>query len=225
MKREFVLAVVGCVAFLVAGCSKPTTVRIEPEKVVLDGPDATMTLVAEVFDQKGRPLTKDVNIVWFSDDTKIIKLSPEGEIRAVASGEAEVEAEVVGTELKAKVPVRVKIPSSILTSHERMSLWLGQVKKDVWAEVRSEKNAFIEGYLPQWESEDPSVVQVDPIVDPNRRQSWVQLTALKEGVTFVHARFQGISSSIRVTVYDENKQYAPDGTPLDAQGNPQEEKE
>jgi hypothetical protein len=222
MKFSFVFVCVALpfAAMFGSACSKPTTLKIEPEKVVLDGANDSETLAAKVFDQNGKPITEGNRIVWFSDDTKIIKLSADGVVSAVASGEAEVEAEVVGAELKAKVPIRVKIAASVVASHERMSLWIGQVKEDVWAEVHSEKEAFIEGYLPQWESEDPSIVKAEAIVDPRRRQSWVKLTALKEGVTFLHARFNGLDSSIRVSVYDENRQYAPDGTPLDADGKP-----
>lgn len=217
---RFLLSTLAAAMLASMGCSKPSSLQIEPANIVLDGADDSKTLVAKVLDQNGKQITDGISVVWFSEDTKIIKLSADGHISPVASGEAKVEAEVVGTQLKVTVPVRVKIPASINTSHERMSLWIGQVKEDVWADVRSEKGAFIEDYLPQWESEDPSVVTAEPITLPKRRQSWVKLTALKEGTTYLHAKFKGIDTSIRVTVYDENRQYAPDGTPLDANGNP-----
>jgi hypothetical protein len=161
-----------------------------------------------------------VEFVWFSDDTSIIKLSQDGEVEAISSGEATVEVEVVGTKLKTEVRVRVKIPASINVSHEKLRLWTGQVKDNVWAEVHSEKDAFIEGYLPEWSSEDPSIVKVEPINDPNRRQSWVRMTGMKSGNTYIYATFQGLSKMIRVAVFDEDEEVALDGTRI-----PKEKKE
>ena len=196
----------------ITGCSKPAKVEVEPPEVVLEGSGTKQTLTAKVYNDKGEDITQDHNIVWFSTDTKHIKLSQTGEVESISSGEAEVEVEVVGTDLKTTVPIRVKIASSIKLSHERLRLWLGQEKTDVWAEVRSEKDAFIEGYLPTWSSDDPSIVKTEAIQDPKRRQSWVKLTGLKSGSTQISAQFRGISETIRVAVFSEDEEIAPDGT-------------
>ena len=214
MKKAFRLSLLwaGIGAITLAGCQSPAKVEILPEKIVLEGAGTTMKLTAKVLDKNGQEMTDKVNIVWFSDNTSHIKLSHDGEVKAVASGEATVEVEVVGHNLKATAPVRIKIPSSVETSHEKLRLWNGQVKENVWAEVRSEKGAFIEGYLPSWSSDDPSIVLVEPIKDPSRRQSWVKLTGLKSGNTTIHATFKQYSKSIKVAVFDEDEQVALDGT-------------
>jgi len=194
------------------GCQSPAKVEIVPGNIVLEGAGTTMKLSAKVFDKNGQEMTDKVNIVWFSDDTSHIKLTHDGEVKAVASGEATVEVEVVGHNLKTTAPVRIKIPASVETSHEKLRLWNGQIKENVWAEVHSEKGAFIEGYLPSWSTDDPSVVKVEPIKDSKRRQSWVKLTGVKSGNTVIHATFKHLSKSIKVAVFDEDEEVALDGT-------------
>jgi hypothetical protein len=200
------------VIFLLAGCSTPASVEITPETVILEGAGSTANLSAKILDADGQQISEGYETVWFTEDTKLIKLTPDGEISAVASGEAEVEVEVVGTEVKNTVSIRIKIPQSIELSHEKLRLWTGQVKDNVWAEVRSEKNAFIEGYLPKWTSDDPSTVKVEQIVDPNRRQSWVKITGMKSGMTYINATFNSITKTIRVSVFDEDEEVSLDGT-------------
>ncbi len=210
--RVWGLVLTFVIAAGLAGCSTPTKVEIIPEKIVLEGAGISKKLEAKVTDADGKLMTEGVEIVWYSEDTKIFKLNHDGEVTSVASGEGTVEVEVVGTELKVEADVRVKIPSSINVSHEKLRLWLGQVKDNVWAEVHSEKGAFIEGYLPTWTSEDPSIVKVEQIKDPNRRQSWVKMTGMRSGTTYVNAGFNSITKTIRVSVFSEDEEVSLDGT-------------
>lgn len=216
--------VVAAMTLTALACSpKPAKLEILPENIVLEGSEMTKQLEAKVSDADGNVIKEGVEIVWFSDDTSLIKLSQTGEVTGLASGEADIEVEVVGTDLKLTVPVRVKIPQSIQVSHEKLRLWTGQVKDNVWAEVHSEKDAFIEGYLPKWSSDDPTVVKVEQIEDPGRRQSWVKLTGLKSGTTFINAQFQHITKSIRVAVFDEDEEVAMDGTRIPKKKEGEEE--
>jgi hypothetical protein len=222
------LLTIGTLSAMMLACGpEPASIRIKPDSVVLEGVDATKELKAQVLDKDGKVIKGDFDIVWFSEDTDHIKLAANGTVKAVASGEAEVEVELVGTDIKKTVPIRVKIASSIAVSHEKLRLWTGQVKENVWAEVRSEKDAFIEGYLPKWVSEDPEIVKVEPIVDPKRRQSWVRMTGMKSGNTFIAAMYENMSKRIRVAVFDEDEEVALDGTriPKDAakEGEPDED--
>ena len=197
--------------FVSLSCSpEPAKVEIIPLNVVLEGADATQKLEAKVLDKNGKVIP-DAKVIWFADDPEHIKLSSDGTVSAVASGESKVEAEVVNSKLKTEVPIRIKIPSSIHVSHERLRLWTGQVKENVWAEVRSEKDAFIEGYRVHWESEDPEIVKVEDIND-NRRQSFVRMTGMKSGTTYIAALYKNFSQRIRVAVYDEDEEVAMDGT-------------
>ncbi len=164
-----------------AGCTTPSKIEVTPDKVVFEKAGATTLLHAIVLDQDGNQMsTKGLDIVWSSKDTKNVKLSPDGQVTAAASGETEIDVEIAGTEIKTRVPVRVKIPSSIQVSTEKLRLWENQIRENVWAEVRSEKGAFLEGFLPKWSSEDSSVVKVEPIIDLKKRQSWVKMTGVKE---------------------------------------------
>ena len=194
------------------GCNSPSKLEAIPDSVVLDGIGQEKTIEVKVYNSDGEPITEGLSFVWFSTDTKIIKLDQEGTVEGVASGEAEVELELVGTDLKLTVPVRVKNAASIKVSHEKLRLWTGQVKTDVWAEVHSEKDAFIEGYLPKWNSDDSTVVQVEAIKDPGRRQSWVTLTAMKSGTTYINAVFNNLTKTIKVSVFDEDEEVELDGT-------------
>jgi len=191
---------------------KPASLTVEPERAVLDGYESSLKLDARVLDANGQPIVEGVDVTWFSTDTGIFKLDQDGTITARASGEGKVEVEVVGTDLKVVVPVRVKIASAIVTSHEKsLSLWVGQEKIDVWAEVHSEKGAFIEGFKPEWSSSDPSIVKVENLVD-DRRQAWVKLTALKSGDTYITATFRNLTYDIIVRVYADDEEISLDGT-------------
>jgi uncharacterized protein YjdB len=221
MNHVFTLIKVFFVAVTAAviGCSAPSKLEAIPENVVLDGLGTSEKIAIKVYDDNGDLVTEELKFVWFSSSTTIIRLEQDGTVTGVASGEAEVEVELVGGELKTTVPVRVKNPASIKVSHEKLRLWTGQVKTDVWAGVHSEKDAFIEGYMPKWNSDDPTVVQVEPIVDARRRQSWVKLTAIKSGTTYVNAVFKNLTKAIRVSVFDEDEEAELDGTRIPKKGN------
>jgi hypothetical protein len=199
------------VLVLTWACSKPAKIELSDENIVLDGIGTKKKITARVLDDKGRLMTEGVTLTYLSEDKNIIRYDQDGTVEAVASGEAEVEIEVVNTPLKATVQVRVKNPASVKVSHEKLRLWTGQVK-EIWAEVRSEKDAFIEGYLPEWSSEDPSTVLIETISDPKRRQSWVRITGLKSGITHINAAFKHLTKQIRVSVFDENEEASLDGT-------------
>ncbi len=201
------------------GCSAPAKLEAIPDSVVLDGLGTSEKIIVKAYDDDGDLVTEDLKFVWFSSNTSIIKLEQDGTVTGIASGEADVEIELIGVDLKTTVPVRVKNPASIKVSHEKLRLWTGQVKTDVWAAVYSEKDAFIEGYLPTWNSDDPTVVQVEPIVDSRRRQSWVKLTAIKSGTTYINAVFKNLTKTIRVSVFDEDEEVELDGTRIPRKEN------
>ena len=206
------LLLVGVLLSVLWGCGpNPVKVEIVPDNVVLEGADAKIKLEAKVLDKDGKPITEGVDVVWFSDNTEHIKLAVDGTVTALASGEAKVQVEIVGTKITGEVPIRVKIPASINVSHEKLRLWTGQVKDNVWAEVHSEKGAFIEGYKPTWVSDDPDIVKLEPINDA-RRQSFVRMTGMKSGTTYIYSKFKHFSKRIRVAVYAEDEEVALDGT-------------
>jgi hypothetical protein len=230
MARNTITYIAGLATFavLAAACSPtPASIEINPKDVVLDGAGTKLKLDVRVLDADGVVIEEGVDVVFFSADTEHFKLSSSGEITAQASGEGVVEIELVGTQIKKEVPVRVKIAGSINLSHpqKRLRLWTGQVKDNVWSEVHSEKGAFIEGFRPDWKTEDATVVSVEPVF-PDRRQSWVKMVGMKSGKTNLFTCFRGICETIVVAVYDEDEEVSLDGTriPKDAKKKKEEQK-
>lgn len=203
---------IGVLSFAVAvccifGCAAPEKIEVRPEEVVFERAGDSMMLQATVLDRDGREMShKGLDIAWMCKDNNVVRLSSDGEVTAVASGDANVEVSIQGTELRAQASVRVKLPGSVRVSQDKLRLWEGEVKEDVWAEVLSEKGAYLEGYFTDWSSDDESVVRVEKIVDPSRRQSWVKLIGVGKGTTQVTAKFRGISQPIRVAVFAENEE-------------------
>ncbi len=212
MKAAMVFILIPSIALFAIGCSPtPVGIKAEKEKYILDEAGAKDQIKISILDADGDKITEGLEVVYFSTDTKIIRLGQQdGTIEAKASGEANVEVEVVGTEIKLDVPVRVKIPSAIELSHEKLRLWTGQVKENVCSWVQSEKGAYVEGMMPEWASEDPTIVSVeqmpDPANDPKRNRSYVKLVGKKSGDTYILTSFRHLSRSIRVRVYDEDEE-------------------
>ena len=212
MKAALTILLISSMALFAIGCSPtPVEIKTEKEKYVLEELGAKDQIKVSILDADGDPITEGLEVVFFSTDTKIIRLGQQdGSIEAKASGEANVEVEVVGTDIKLDVSVRVKIAGAIELSHEKLRLWTGQVKENVCSWVQSEKGAYIEGMIPEWASEDPTVVSVeqipDPANDPKRNRSYVKLVGKKSGDTYILTSFGHLSRSIRVRVYDEDEE-------------------
>ncbi|MCP4602447.1 MAG: hypothetical protein GY847_18350 [Proteobacteria bacterium] len=197
----------GVLIFWSAGCTTPASIEVTPNNVVFEKAGSTLMLYARVLDQDGNQMSiKGMDIIWSCEDTKNVRVTSDGQVTAVASGETEVQVSIADTEVTAKVPVRVKLASSIRISHEKIRLWTDQIREDVWAEVLSEKGAFVEGFLPKWSSRDESVARAEPIVDPKRRQSWVKITGIKPGTARIEASFRGITKDIRVAVFSKDEE-------------------
>jgi hypothetical protein len=214
-------------ALAAGGCQTPASLKITPEEVVLDGAGTAQKIQVTVLDEEGNPMEEAVDIVFFSTDQEHFKLdTTNGEVTAQASGEGYVEVEVVGTDIKTEVPVRVKIAGSINVSHpqKRLRLWTGQVKDDVWSEVYSEKGATIIGFKPEWSTEDPTVVTVEPVF-PERRQSWVKLVGKKSGKTNIFTCFRGMCETIVINVYDEDEEVDLAGNRIAKEAKEKAEKE
>ncbi len=212
MKATMALVLIPLIALFAIGCSPtPVEIKAEKETYILDEAGAEDQIKISILDADGDKITEGLEVVYFSTDTKIIRLGQQdGKIEAKASGEANVEIEIVGTDIKLDVPVRVKIPSAIELSHEKLRLWTGQVKENVCSWVQSEKGAYIEGMIPEWASEDPTIVSVeqvqDPANDPKRNRAYVKLVGKKSGDTYILTSYRHLSRSIRVRVYDEDEE-------------------
>jgi hypothetical protein len=137
-------------------------------------------------------------------------------VTAVASGGADIEAAIAETDVKAKVTVRVQIPSAVQVSREKLRLDVGQTLDDVWAVVNTERGGFIKDLRPTWSTESSSIVRVAPVDDPNRPRSYAKLTGVAPGVTHVTARYASFSKTIRVNVFGEGEEVQMVGAGISA---------
>ncbi len=209
--KKAVLWILGFLAFITTAACSPTPVAIKLEKnpYILEGQGAEDQIVAYAVDADGNKIEKGADLTFFCETVNIVEVANDGKIRAVSSGEAKAEVEVVGYDIKATVDIRVKIPSDIEVTHEKLSLWVGQVKKNVAAWVVSEKGAYVEGYMPTWSSADPTIVSVKDIPDPTKgkmQRSYVEMEGLKSGDTTIMAIFQDFEKEITVRVYREDEE-------------------
>jgi hypothetical protein len=215
---------------LAAACSPtPVDIKFDKDEYILDGPEATGQIVATALDADGGEIKEGVDMTFFCANRKVVLVGNDGKISAVSSGEDTVEVEIVGADIKKTVKVRVKIASNIETTHEKLRLWTGQVKKNVAAWVVSEKKAYIEGYIPTWSSEDPSIVSVKDIKDPTGSEyprSYVEMVGIKSGDTTITATYKNLTKSITVRVYDEDEEVDLSGRrkPKDAKKNAEDAK-
>ncbi|MBN2341387.1 MAG: hypothetical protein JXX29_08320 [Deltaproteobacteria bacterium] len=232
MKQLMFVVISAAIMTVFAACSPtPVAIKFDKDVYVLEGADAKGKIVAFAVDADGNPIKEGVDLTYFCADRDVVKVSADGSIEAVSSGEETVEVEVVGVDIKAEIDIRVKIPSGIEVTHEKLSLWVGQVKKNVAAWVVSEKEAYIEGYTTEWTSNDPSIVSVKGIPDPVKgkmQRSYVEMKGLKSGDTTITASFGDLSKDITVRVYREDEELDLSGRrkqPADGEEKEEEEEE
>jgi hypothetical protein len=192
---------------LSVGCTTPSRIEITPDDVVIDKAGKTVLLRARVLDQDGNEMSsRGLDINWYCEDTSVVTLTRDGVVTSVASGEAEVTAEIAETDVKATVTVEVKIPAAVQVSREKLRLEEGQTLDDVWAEVRTERGALIQGLKPAWSSENSDIVKVEPVLNPDKPRSFAKLTGVASGATRVTARYENLTKEIKVSVFGADEE-------------------
>lgn len=200
-------AVMAAGALVAAACTTPTRIEITPKDIVLDAAGKTVLLQAKVLDQNDEVMsTRGLDLAWYTEDTNVIHLTQDGVVSSVASGEAEVTVEVPGTELRAFTTVEVKIPSSVQVSVDKLRLWVGESKQDIWADVRTERGAVIADLRPSFSSLDPDVVRVEPVSEGVGVRSQAKITGIIPGVARIKAGYETMSTEIKVTVFAEDEE-------------------
>jgi uncharacterized protein YjdB len=185
-------------------CESPAKIVIEPVEVVLEKKGQTAMLEAVVLNGDGEKMSiRGLEINWFNDDKDVIRITHDGQVTALASGKAEVKATLEEGILSDTASVEVRIPEGIRVSKDKLRLTVGQTVEDVWAEVITSRGAFVEGLLPTFWSEDDKVVKVEAVIGGTRRQTFAKLTGVSPGTARIVVRHEGLSSSIRVSVFDE----------------------
>lgn len=192
----FVLLALGAVT----GCSSPASVEVRPDPLVLEGAGATGKLEPIILDESGKQLTEGYSIAWLGTDPKVAKVHQDGRVEALSTGKILVDVEVIGTEVRGMGNVVVKIPGSVVASHEELGLVAGQSPVMVSAEVRSDADTLIEGYLPNWKVDDQAVVKLEQLPGSGEPRTWARLTPLKPGETYATASYKDLAADVRIVV-------------------------
>jgi hypothetical protein len=182
------------------GCSSPASLEVRPDPLVLEGVGAKGVLEPVILDENGKQITEGYGIAWLGTDSKVAKVHQDGRVEAVSTGKILVDVEVVGTEVRGIGNVEVRIAGSVIASHDELALVAGQGPLMVSAEVRSDIDTMIKGYLPTWKVDDPSVVRLEQIPGPDQPRTMARLTPLKPGETYATASFKDLAADIRIVV-------------------------
>jgi len=186
---------------LSAGCSSPASLEIRPEVLVLEGAGATGQLEPVILDEDGKQITEGYSVVWLGLDSKVAKVQQDGRVEAVSSGMILVDVEVVGTEVRGKGRVEVKIPGSVIASRDELALPAGGAPVMVSAEVRSDVDTPLGGkFLPNWKVDDQSIVSLEQMPRSDEPRTWARLTPLKPGETYATAKYGELAADIRIVV-------------------------
>lgn len=199
----------GRIAFLVllalgtaTACSSPASVEVKPDPLVLEGVGATGKLEPIILDESGKQITEGYAVAWLGLDSKVAKVHQDGRVEAQSTGKILVDLEVIGTEVRGIGNVEVKIAGSVIASHEELGLVAGQSPVMVSAEVRSDVDTLIVGYLPNWKVDDPAVVKLEQLPGSDEPRTWARLTPLKPGETYATASYGELAADIRIVVVD-----------------------
>jgi hypothetical protein len=195
------IPLVALVAFAAAtGCSSPASVEVRPDPLVLEGAGATGKLEPIVLDESGKQLTEGYAIAWLGTDRKVAKVHQDGRVEAVTSGKILVDVEVIGTEVRGMGHVEVRIPGSVVASHDELALVVGQGPVMVVGEVRSDIDTLIPGWVPTWKVDDATIVRLEQLPGSEEPRTRAKLTALKPGETYATASFKDLAADIRIIV-------------------------
>lgn len=116
MRRLFALLPI---AALGAACAGPDHIEIEPKEVVLKRPKETTPLRGKVMNRRGTHWA-DKRPKWQSGDEKVATVDEMGVVSAVGNGRTTLTATY--GDLKAEVPVEVKLVESLMAEPAEITL-------------------------------------------------------------------------------------------------------
>lgn len=188
---------------LACACSSPASVEVSPDPLVLEGVGAEGQFQTRILDEDGAPIASGYDVVWLGLDSKVAKVQQDGRVQAQSTGKILVDVEVVGTEVHGVGHVEVRIPGSVVASHDELALPVGGPSTTVWAELRSDVDMVIEGWVPTWKVDDQSVVKLEaPPPGEGATRAFAKLTPLKAGETYATATYKDLAADIRVVVVE-----------------------
>jgi hypothetical protein len=185
---------------VLAACSSPASLRLEPEVLSLEGTGAKGRITATILDQDGRPMADGPGLAWLPTNPEVAGLSQDGEVKAKSTGSSMYEVEVVGTEVRAQGKIVVNIPVSVGVSAEEVALAPGQASPEITAQVFSDTGNPMPGFLATWKIEDPKVARLETLPDANSARSRVRFSAIKAGETYAVASYKDLAADVHVVV-------------------------
>ncbi len=207
MKALKLLLVLVAIVALVAACGpKPGKIDLKPKKVTLKAVDATKKVTADVFDAQSKKMENHKPVVWTSSDPSVATVGADGEVKAVASGEATITAAL--GDVTASTPVKVRIVASITLDKQTLDLKVSESQL-VNATVKDEKGNDLTGEPVKFTAADKTIVKT---VGKGK------ITGLKAGQTVVTASSgvgdKAVKADVTVNVTGE----APKEEPKDVKG-------
>ncbi|HEX6940766.1 MAG TPA: Ig-like domain-containing protein, partial [Longimicrobiales bacterium] len=175
-----------------AGSGEPTSLEVTPGTVSLHALGDSTHLTATVRDADGDPVS-DATIAWASTDTAVAKVNPDGWVRAVANGTADVVA-TSGT-LADTVAVTVEqVAAAITVSPSTLMLAQGDTAR-LAAVVSDSNGVAIAGAAVAWTSADEAAATVD---------AEGLVTAVRAGTeTSITATIGAVAGAAAVSVLDQ----------------------
>jgi hypothetical protein len=183
-----------------AACSTPTSLRLEPEVLTLEGAGAQGRITATILDQDGKPMADGPGLAWLPTNPEAATLRQDGEVIAKSTGSSLYEVEVVGTEVRAQGRIVINIPVSVGVSAEGVALAPGQISPDVTAQVFADTGAPMPGFLAVWKIENPAVAKLEALPDANPARARVRFTALQAGETYATASYRDLAADVHIVV-------------------------
>jgi len=144
-------------------------------------PRESLTLIARALDSGGVDLPGR-SIQWRSSAPRVLSVSSQGTVMAVAPGIAVVSAASDGTSGDDTITVLRPGPASLTAQPGRLSVQLGRTIR-LRAVVRDAKGRLLPGAAARWSSSDPTIAIVSPAGD---------VTAIKLGTVKVGPVIEGL---------------------------------
>ncbi len=175
-------------AFAAFGCNKVSRIESEAKQKTLYTIGGSASLPVKAFDSKGQPVEKP-KLEWATADEKVVRVSPSGELTAVAAGQTIVT--VQGGKAKTEIPVKVVPLASIKLSPESINL-IGPVGSTavIQPSLVDDKGGPVDEKV-KWSSTAPTVATIEPDG---------VITAKGTGRTSVVATLEGVKAEAIVAV-------------------------
>lgn len=176
-------------ALLLAACSGPEYIELEPTHLELTRRGEVQRLAARPKDRRGH-YYPEVAVTWESEDPAIATVDERGDVKAVASGSTFVHAKAGDLDGKALVEVILPERIEILTPELTLSLESGErVQPKIL--VYDAKGRLLKGRHVTLKARDEGIVTID-----GQGGLW----PAKVGETTVDAEIEGKTGTIAVKV-------------------------